>query len=78
MHFAIHDRETFWLSTARAAEAPGSIVSFTVEDLDAFVAHAAALGVEVTARRDIGPMKFVSLKDPDGRHVCCGTPWPGT
>lgn len=78
IHLAIHDRGTFWLSTGHAAEPADVIVSFTVEDLDALLAHLGALGVEVFARRQIGPMTFVSLRDPDGRHVCCGTPWPGS
>jgi catechol 2,3-dioxygenase-like lactoylglutathione lyase family enzyme len=68
-HFAVHERDTFWL--------PGeTVVSFTVEDLDRVLAHLAERNVEVIARRNIGPMKFVPLRDPDGRYVCCGTPWP--
>jgi len=78
MHLAIHDRATFWLPTAAAPGAPDVVVSFTVEDLDAFLAHLGSLNIEVQARRNIGPMAFVSLRDPDGRHVCCGTPWPGS
>jgi hypothetical protein len=54
------------------------VVSFTIEDLDAFLAHLASLGLAPLERRQIGPMTFVSLRDPDGRHVCCGTPWPGS
>lgn len=87
LHFAIHDRATFWLPTdtggAReavggAAPGPATIVSFTVDDLEGLLAHLASRQVEVVARRNIGPMTFVSLRDPDGRHVCCGTPWPGS
>jgi predicted enzyme related to lactoylglutathione lyase len=77
VHIAVHDRATFWLPTTRAAEA-NVVVSFTVDDLDALLERLAAKHVEVTARRKIGPMTFVSMKDPDGRHVCCGTPWSGT
>jgi catechol 2,3-dioxygenase-like lactoylglutathione lyase family enzyme len=77
LHFAIHPREGFWLPTSSAAEA-GTIVSFNVEDLDALVSHLAARGVEITARNTIGPMSFIAVRDPDGRHVCCGTLWPGS
>jgi catechol 2,3-dioxygenase-like lactoylglutathione lyase family enzyme len=77
LHFAIHDRKTFWLPTAAGPE-PDVVVSFTVEDLDPLLAHLATHHVEVTSRRNIGPMAFVSMRDPDGRHVCCGTPWPGS
>jgi catechol 2,3-dioxygenase-like lactoylglutathione lyase family enzyme len=78
IHLAIHDRRTFWLPTGEGPDPSSVVVSFTVEDLDALLAHLAAAGVEVVARTRIGPMSFVSLKDPDGRHVCCGTPWPGS
>jgi catechol 2,3-dioxygenase-like lactoylglutathione lyase family enzyme len=78
MHFAIHDRKTFWLPTGAEREAASVVVSFTVDDMDALVAHLASIGVEITDRRKIGPMSFVSMRDPDGRHVCCGTPWPGS
>jgi catechol 2,3-dioxygenase-like lactoylglutathione lyase family enzyme len=78
VHFAIHDRRTFWLPTAGAPEPADVVVSFTTPDLDALLAHLASLHVEVFSRRNIGPMTFVSLRDPDGRHVCCGTPWPGS
>jgi catechol 2,3-dioxygenase-like lactoylglutathione lyase family enzyme len=74
-HFAIHERESFWLPTAKG-EAPGTIVSFTVSDLDALLARLETLRVPVVARQNIGPMKFIALRDPDGRHVCCGTAWP--
>jgi catechol 2,3-dioxygenase-like lactoylglutathione lyase family enzyme len=75
MHFALHERATFWLKT-QAAPSGDAIVSFTIDDADAFVAHLAARGVEITERTKIGPMAFVAFRDPDGRHVCCGTPWP--
>ncbi len=77
-HFAIHDRKGFWLETAaQHRDPPGTIVSFTVDDLDRLLARLTERGVEVIARSEIGPMSFVALRDPDGRHVCCGTPWPG-
>lgn len=75
-HFAIHERATFWLPVAANPAPPGTIVSFTVADLDAFGERLRGLGVPIIARQNIGPMKFVALRDPDGRHVCCGTPWP--
>lgn len=75
-HFAIHDRATFWLPVAASADPPGTIVSFTVADLDALSDRLSRLGVPIVARQNIGPMKFLALRDPDGRHVCCGTPWP--
>jgi catechol 2,3-dioxygenase-like lactoylglutathione lyase family enzyme len=76
MHFAIHAREGFWLPTTNGPQ-PATIVSFTVEDLDALREHLRARNVEVMAEQRIGPMRFVALRDPDGRHVCCGTRWPG-
>jgi catechol 2,3-dioxygenase-like lactoylglutathione lyase family enzyme len=75
IHYAIHDRATFWLKT-HAAPQGDAIVSFTIDDADAFAAHLAAKGVEITERTKIGPMSFVAFRDPDGRHVCCGTAWP--
>jgi catechol 2,3-dioxygenase-like lactoylglutathione lyase family enzyme len=69
MHFAIHERATFWLRT-------DAVVSFTVEDFNALQARLAAHGVDIVARTKIGPMDFIALRDPDGRYVCCGTPWP--
>ena len=78
LHFAVHERVTFWLQTARVTEPPGTIVSFQIQDLDALLARLAEQNVEVIARQNIGPMKFIALRDPDGRHVCCGTPWPST
>jgi catechol 2,3-dioxygenase-like lactoylglutathione lyase family enzyme len=79
LHLAIHERATFWLPTAAPAPdaAAATVVTFTVEDLDALVARLGGLRVEVVARTKIGPMSFVAFRDPDGRYVCCGTPWPG-
>jgi len=77
LHFAIHDRKTFWLPTAPSAEPPGTVVSFTTDDLAAVVARLDARAVEIVARTKIGPMSFLAVRDPDGRHVCFGTPWPG-
>jgi hypothetical protein len=31
---------------------------------------------EGAPRAFFGPMSFVALRDPDGRQVCLGTPWP--
>jgi predicted enzyme related to lactoylglutathione lyase len=78
LHFAIHQRNTFWLPTAASAQPPGTVVSFTAEDLDAVETRLAANSVAVVARTKIGPMSFIAARDPDGRHVCFGTPWPGT
>lgn len=75
LHFAIHPREGFWLPAADGGG--GTFVNFTVEDIAAFEQRLASLRIDVVARRDIGPMKFVAVRDPDGRYVCCGTPWPG-
>lgn len=75
IHLAIHDRKGFWLPVA--ASDRGTIVSFTVERLDELVAHLEKLRVEIVARTKIGPMSFIAFHDPDGRFVCCGTPWPG-
>jgi hypothetical protein len=76
LHFAIHDRRTFWLPSVPTADPPGTVVSFTTDDLDAMLAHLASRGIDVVARTQIGPMTFVAVRDPDGRHVCFGTPWP--
>lgn len=76
LHFAVHERKTFWLPTAEESEPRDVTVSFTVEDMDALLAHLAARNVEIVAKTDIGPMAFVCFRDPDGRNVCCGTPWP--
>jgi catechol 2,3-dioxygenase-like lactoylglutathione lyase family enzyme len=78
IHFAIHDRKGFWLEWAPVEGPPPTVVSFTIVDLDAFLDHLRAQGAPVVARNRIGPMEFVALRDPDGRTVCCGTPWPGT
>jgi len=77
LHFAIHDRKTFWLPTTASTEPPGTVVSFTTDDLDAVVTRLGERAVEVVARNKIGPMSFIAVRDPDGRHVCFGTPWPG-
>jgi catechol 2,3-dioxygenase-like lactoylglutathione lyase family enzyme len=76
IHFAIHARDGFWLETSRSPEPATSIVSFTVLDMPALEKHLAAKGVAIVARTKIGPMDYVALRDPDGRSVCCGTPWP--
>jgi hypothetical protein len=41
-------------------------------------ARLAERGVEIVARTTIGPMSFIAVRDPDGRHVCFGTPWPAS
>jgi catechol 2,3-dioxygenase-like lactoylglutathione lyase family enzyme len=76
LHFAIHERETFWLASSAGGEPPSTVVSFTVEDLDAVTARLASCDVPVVARTKIGPMSFLAVRDPDGRNVCFGTPWP--
>jgi predicted enzyme related to lactoylglutathione lyase len=76
LHFAIHEGRTFWLPSAPASAPPGTVVSFTTEDLAPLLAHLSSRGVEVVAPNKIGPMSFVAVRDPDGRHVCFGTPWP--
>jgi catechol 2,3-dioxygenase-like lactoylglutathione lyase family enzyme len=76
MHVAIHDRDAFWLPTPAGA-GEGMLVSFTIEDVDAFRVQLAKHGVAIVSERKIGPMSFVTFRDPDGRHVSCGTPWPG-
>ena len=85
VHVAVLPREGFWQGPGHpevalqpsAAEdsAPGLLVSFTIEDLDAFLAHLARHDVEVVGLRDMGPTKIVTIRDPDGRRVGCGTPW---
>jgi predicted enzyme related to lactoylglutathione lyase len=75
MHFAVHDESTFWLP-CDTTERSSTIVSFTVDDLAPVVARLEQRGVDVVARNKIGPMSFIALRDPDGRHVCLGTPWP--
>jgi predicted enzyme related to lactoylglutathione lyase len=76
LHFAIHERKSFWLPTLSSADSPAIVVSFTTDDLDAVLASLSSGGVEVVARTNIGPMSFVAVRDPDGRHICFGTPWP--
>ena len=78
LHFAIHDLETFWLPSQVGGEAPPTVVSFTVDDLETLAARLAERGVPIEARTRIGPMSFLAVRDPDGRHVCFGTPWPDT
>ena len=53
------------------------MVSFTIESLEPFLARLEVLHIEAE-QRNIGPTQFVAFRDPDGRYVCCGTPWPGT
>jgi catechol 2,3-dioxygenase-like lactoylglutathione lyase family enzyme len=77
LHFAIHERQTFWLPTLATSDAPGTVVSFTTDNLDAVLERLASRSVEVVARTKIGPMSLVAVRDPDGRHLCFGTPWPG-
>ncbi len=49
---------------------------FSVEDLDAFVAHAKQLGSEpIHPPQPFEHTTFVTLLDPDGRHVRVMTPW---
>jgi catechol 2,3-dioxygenase-like lactoylglutathione lyase family enzyme len=76
LHIAIHPRAGFWLE-ADACNGAGTVVSFTVENLEALLSHLELLHVRVIQTRNVGPMKFVAFRDPDGRYVCCGTPWPG-
>src|SRR5262249_40384754 len=71
LHFAVHQREGFWLPS----EAPATVVSFTADDLEPVLARLAERGVPVVARTQIGPMSFAAARDPDGRYVCFGTPW---
>jgi catechol 2,3-dioxygenase-like lactoylglutathione lyase family enzyme len=73
LHFAVHPRAGFWLPTS--AGGADTIVSFTAA-LEPFEARFAAHGVPIVARNRIGPMSFIAVRDPDGRHVCIGTPWP--
>lgn len=75
-HFAIHPRASFWLATTPAGDA-ATIVTFDVPDLEGLAARLERLGVPIVARHRVGPMQFIALRDPDGRHVCAGTPWPG-
>ena len=75
-HFAIHHPRGFWLPSVGQEPATATFLSFTIESLEPFVAHLERAGVEVLARTQIGPMQFVSFRDPDGRRVSCGTPWP--
>jgi hypothetical protein len=39
-------------------------------------ARLAERGIAIVAETKIGPMSFVAVRDPDGRNVCLGTPWP--
>ncbi len=75
MHFAIHEDATFWLRT-EAGNDGATVVSFTVEELGPVLERLEQRGVPVIARNKIGPMSFVAVRDPDGRQVCLGTPWP--
>ena len=78
MHLAVHPREGFWLPTSPKSDATGTIVSFTVGELGPIEARLAENRIEILARTKIGPMSFIAVRDPDGRHVCLGTPWPQT
>jgi catechol 2,3-dioxygenase-like lactoylglutathione lyase family enzyme len=76
-HFAIHQREGFWLpaSAHDGNTRADTIVSFTGA-IEPFEARFAAHGIAVVAKTRIGPMSFIAVRDPDGRYVCIGTPWP--
>jgi predicted enzyme related to lactoylglutathione lyase len=51
-------------------------LGFTVEDLDAFLARAAGQGVTpLHPPRPFEYTRYVTLLDPDGRHVRVMTPW---
>jgi catechol 2,3-dioxygenase-like lactoylglutathione lyase family enzyme len=73
LQFAIHHHESLGLSASSGDG--GTFLTFTIDDLDTFLAHLDAMSVEVIDRRAIGPMRFVTFHDPDGRRVSCGTAW---
>jgi catechol 2,3-dioxygenase-like lactoylglutathione lyase family enzyme len=70
MHFAIHDEVGFWLPDSPTTP------SFTVESLEPITGALAKHEIAIAAQTKIGPMSFLAVRDPDGRHVCFGTPWP--
>jgi catechol 2,3-dioxygenase-like lactoylglutathione lyase family enzyme len=70
LHWAIH-------RSNEGASDDRTLLTFAIEDAEAFVEHLGKLGVPVVERREIGPMRFVTFADPDGRRVSCGTSWRG-
>jgi catechol 2,3-dioxygenase-like lactoylglutathione lyase family enzyme len=75
LQFAIHHHESLGLSMSSGAGDGDIFLTFTIDDLDTFLTHLTAMDVEVIDRRAIGPMRFVTFHDPDGRRVSCGTAW---
>jgi predicted enzyme related to lactoylglutathione lyase len=75
VHVAVHQLDGFWLPTTGMVEG-ATIVSFTVDDIEHASSRLAAREVPIVARTKIGPMSFIATRDPDGRYVCLGTPWP--
>jgi hypothetical protein len=79
LHFAIHQAKGFWVGSGPPKDrGEDTFLTFTIEALEPFVEHLQRKQVPVVMQRNIGPMTFVTIRDPDGRHVGCGTPWPGT
>jgi predicted enzyme related to lactoylglutathione lyase len=76
VHFAIHARDRF--KHASSAGGNDTVVTFSIGDRDALVSQLRAHSVAVIDEMEIGPMKFVTFRDPDGRVISCGTAWrPG-
>jgi catechol 2,3-dioxygenase-like lactoylglutathione lyase family enzyme len=78
LHFAVHHADGFWLGDLpKDSRGERTYLAFTIEDLAAFLEHLKRQNVPVESEFEIGPMKFVTIRDPDGRPVSCGTPWTG-
>jgi hypothetical protein len=77
VHFAIHERETFWLGTAAVVEPPGTIVSFTVEDLDASPRSCRRAACPSWRSRRWAPCPWRCGIPTDGT-CAAARPWPGS
>jgi catechol 2,3-dioxygenase-like lactoylglutathione lyase family enzyme len=72
LHLAIHDWRTFAYASSSAGS--DTFLTFAISNREQLVEHLRANHVEVE-QTEIGPMKFVTFRDPDGRVVSCGTSW---
>jgi hypothetical protein len=77
VHFAIHQADGFAkYSYPVTAHSNTTHLFFTVESMEETLGHLKHLNIEpVGPIENIGPMKMVTVMDPDQRAVMLGTPW---
>jgi catechol 2,3-dioxygenase-like lactoylglutathione lyase family enzyme len=78
VHLAIHYLDNFNKSNLDSTSPNSDLtrITFTIGNLDEFMSHLKHLNIElIEPVFEIGPMKFLAIRDPDGRAVYFGTPW---